>query len=651
MVLGRAAGESGGQTPREPERLEGDAQAIVKSPNTRESDANGVQADARGEARPDGAANAGSRGAAQAEGDGTGDEPKGAPGVAAGSETEGVATDGQADFEPGFGNIFSPDYCPLPENVRTVNYLSLLSDIAHCLSSIADVKESLEAVLSLLARRMHMMQGTITLVSPETGEIRIEASYGLKPAERSRGHYMQGEGIIGHVVQSGQPMYISSVSNEPRFLNRTRSRDPGRGDISYICVPIRLNRQVVGALSVDRLLADEQQLEEEEQLLFIIAMLLGFAAWEAQRKMDEDNAMPGRPRGFIGNSEVMQRVYAQIMQVSRSPATVFLQGESGTGKELAARAIHNASSRAENRFEAINCAALPENLVESELFGYEKGSFTGAVATRKGRFELANNGTLFLDEVGELSLMAQAKLLRVLQERTIDRIGGSGPIPVDVRLIAATNRDLEKMVEEGTFRRDLYYRLNVFPIVLPPLRDRQDDIMPLASHFAKRFARVAGKEDVRMSLAAMDMLQRYSWPGNIRELENAMERAVLLLGNQNLILPQHLPTAMHVYGGTVTEGNEARPRRAQATLQEHLDELEKACIVDALEASEGQMAKAAKALGLTQRILGLRMRKYNLDYKNFRPNYRGKTREPSRYMGEPVISRRGRTAPKQPKTS
>lgn len=667
MDLERAAGESVEQSPREPNRLEGDAgretgheAGSPDASNAPEHAGNGVLTDAQKEGA-DGAENAA---AAENAPVAAGDRTDGG----AGGETDG-GTDGSTDdaaedaagpanvandadhansadsqssggFVSGtFGNIFSRDYCPLPENVRTINYLSLLSDIAHCLSSIADVKESLEAVLSLLARRMHMMQGTITLVSPETGEIRIEASYGLKPAERSRGHYMQGEGIIGHVVQSGQPMYISSVSNEPRFLNRTRSRDPGRGDISYICVPIRLNRQVVGALSVDRLLTDEQQLEEEEQLLFIIAMLLGFAAWEAQRKMDEDNAMPGRPRGFIGNSEVMQRVYAQIMQVSRSPATVFLQGESGTGKELAARAIHNASSRAENRFEAINCAALPENLVESELFGYEKGAFTGAVATRKGRFELANNGTLFLDEVGELSLMAQAKLLRVLQERTIDRIGGSGPIPVDVRLIAATNRDLEKMVEEGTFRRDLYYRLNVFPIVLPPLRERQDDIMPLASHFAKRFAREAGKEDVRMSLAAMDMLQRYSWPGNIRELENAMERAVLLLGSQSLILPQHLPTAMHVYGGTVAEGGETRPRRAQATLQEHLDELEKACIVDALEASEGQMAKAAKALGLTQRILGLRMRKYKLDYKDFRPNYRGKSRQP---RGAGQVS--GRTA-------
>lgn len=516
-------------------------------------------------------------------------------------------------------NLFSPEFmCELPNSFRRSTYLALLYKIAHLLSSTADVKASLDGVLALLARDLHMMQGTITLVSPKSGQIRIEASYGLKPAEKSRGQYHPGEGIIGHVVQSGEPMYISRVSEEPRFLNKTRSRDMDRSDISYICVPIRLNQQVVGALSVDRLLADEEQLEEEEQLLFIIATLLGFAAWEAQRKMDETNGMPGRPKGFIGNSEIMQRVYAQIMQVSQSQATVFIQGESGTGKELAARAIHNASSRADKRFEAINCAALPENLIESELFGYEKGTFTGAVSTRKGRFELADGGTLFLDEVGELSLLAQAKLLRVLQERCIDRLGGTSPIPVDVRLITATNRNLEKMVAEGSFRRDLYYRLYVFPIVLPPLRERQDDILPLASHFVKRFAAEAGREDVRISLAAMDMLQRYSWPGNIRELENAMERAVLVLGSQNLILPQHLPAFMHVYEGTVTESGGTRQRRAKATLQEHLDELEKACIVDAMEASRGQIARAAQALGLTQRILGLRLKKYGISYKEFR---------------------------------
>ena len=512
----------------------------------------------------------------------------------------------------------SPNVSEIAGGVRGVTYLSLLYDIAELLSITADVKDSLDKVLHLLAERLHMLQGTITLISPQSGELRIEASYGLKPAERSRGHYVQGEGIIGHVVQSGQPMYISKVSEEPRFLNRTRSRNLSKSDISYICVPIRLNRQVVGALSCDRLLTDATQLEEEQQLLFIIAMLLGYAAWEAQRKMDEKNAVPGRPKGFIGSSEIMQRVYAQIMQVSHSQTTVFIQGESGTGKELTARAIHEASARSEQPFVSLNCAAIPESLIESELFGHEKGAFTGAVNVRKGHFEQADGGTLFLDEVGELSLMAQAKLLRVLQERSFERLGGSAPINVDVRLITATNRNLEKMVAEGTFRRDLYYRLNVFPIVLPPLRDRQDDILPLAHYFVQRFSEEAHKEGVRLSLAAMDMLQRYDWPGNIRELENAMERAILLLGRQSLILPQHLPQALHRYGEAGQDKAQAQNYTARATLQEYLDELEKACIIDAMESCGGQIVKAAKVLGLTQRILGLRLKKYGIDYRQFR---------------------------------
>ena len=413
-------------------------------------------------------------------------------------------------------------------------------------------------------------------------------------------------------------MYISNVSEEPLFLNRTRSRDLSHSDISYICVPIRLNQQVVGALSVDRLLTDQVKLEEEQQLMTIIATLLGYAAWETQRKMDEENVPSKRPKGFVGNSDVMQHVYAQIMQVAQSPTTVFLQGESGTGKELAARAIHAASARAERPFVSLNCAALPESLIESELFGHEKGAFTGATSMRKGRFEQADGGTLFLDEVGELSMMTQAKLLRVLQERSFERLGGMETIRVDVRVITATNRNLEKMVAEGTFRRDLFYRLNVFPIVLPPLRDRQDDILPLASHFVGHFARQAGKGDVRISLAAMDMLQRYSWPGNIRELENAMERAVLLVGSQNLILPQHLPPAMHTESVNMADEKQRKMPHMAATLEQRMDELERACIVDAMEATGGQINRAAQQLGLTQRVLALRLKKYGLSYKEYR---------------------------------
>lgn len=498
-------------------------------------------------------------------------------------------------------------------------FLSLLHDITQVMATTNNVMQSLDRALELLARRRNLLRCAITLVSPRTGEIRIVSAYGLKPSERSRGRYVLGEGIVGRVIQTGQAMYISSVSREPLFLNRTRARDLDDEDMAFICVPIRLNDQVVGALFVDRESTDKGHLEAEEQFLSIIAMLFGFAAWETQREMDASEETSSRPRGFVGSSPVMEHVYAQIRQVAPAPTTVFLQGESGTGKELAARAIHALSMRANKPFVSLNCAALPESLIESELFGHEKGSFTGATSQRKGRFEQADGGTLFLDEVGELSMVMQAKLLRVLQERAFERLGGMSTIRVDVRVITATNRDLERMVAEGTFRRDLFYRLNVFPIILPPLRQRSDDILPLANHFVARFARASGREDVRLSLAVMDMLQRYQWPGNIRELENAMERAVLLLGHQNIILPQHLPASMHGNG----PGNEASSTevgcQVTATLAQRMDELERACIVEALEASRGQIGKAAAALGLTQRVFALRLGKYGICYRDFRP--------------------------------
>ena len=525
--------------------------------------------------------------------------------------------------------LLSPAAIPSlpPESVdaHCESQLRLLQELAQLMDADSDVAQALDKALALMAGHLHMMRGAITLVSPQTGEIRIESSYGLKPAERQRGRYVRGEGITGRVIESGRAMYISDVSEEPLFLNKTRSRDLKKEGISFICVPIRLNNHVVGALSVDHLLADAATLEDEVRLLLIIATLLGHAALETQGRMDEESRPSLRPKGFVGNSESMQKVYAQIAQVAPSATTVLLQGESGTGKELAARAIHAASARAARPFISLNCAALPENLIESELFGHERGAFTGANATRKGRFELAHGGTLFLDEVGELSLMTQAKLLRVLQERTFERLGGMETLHVDVRFITATNRDLERMVEEGSFRRDLFYRLNVFPIFLPPLRQRPEDILPLASHFIQKYSAANGRKNVRLSLAVMDMLQRYDWPGNIRELENVMERAVLLLGRENLVLPQHLPPALHSVhcGGHGGDDRCALRPGLAGSLQERLDELERACIVEALESSRGQIGRAAASLGLTERIMALRLKKYGISYKTFRPARKG----------------------------
>lgn len=343
--------------------------------------------------------------------------------------------------------------------------------------------------------------------------------------------------------------------------------------------------------------------------------------------MDEEQVPALRPRGLWVIPKACRWSTPRSPKWPLRPPRFFCRGNRARANELAARAIHTASTRANKPFISLNCAALPENLIESELFGHERGAFTGANATRKGRFELANSGTLFLDEVGELSLMTQAKLLRVLQERAFERLGGMETHYVDVRFITATNRDLERMVAEETFRRDLFYRLNVFPINLPPLRQRPEDILPLANHFIKKYGHANGRDNVRLSLAVMDMLQRYAWPGNIRELENVMERAVLLLGREGLILPQHLPPALHgehgAPGGKLPGA--ARPVFS-GSLQDQLNELERASIVEALECSQGQMGRAAASLGLTERIMALRMKKYGITYKAFRPRKTGGTR-------------------------
>ena len=305
----------------------------------------------------------------------------------------------------------------------------------------------------------------------------------------------------------------------------------------------------------------------------------------------------------------MQLVYDLIAQVSRSDTTVLIRGESGTGKELVAHAIHYNSHRAEKPFVKVNCGALPESIVESELFGHEKGAFTGAIATRKGRFEMAHGGSIFMDEVGDLSPTTQIKLLRVIQEKEFERVGGTATIKTNVRVITATNRPLEQLIREGKFREDLYYRLNVFPIHVPPLRERKTDIPLLADFFVERYNRLNHKAIRRISTPAIDMLMSYHWPGNVRELENCIERAVLL-SSDSVIHGHHLPPTLQTA--------EASGTTHRGTLESTLDAVERDLILDALKASRGNRAKAARALGISERIMGLRVKKLGIDAKRFR---------------------------------
>jgi len=307
----------------------------------------------------------------------------------------------------------------------------------------------------------------------------------------------------------------------------------------------------------------------------------------------------------------MLEVYALIEKVAKIKTTVLLLGESGVGKELVANAIHYNSLESKGPFIKFNCAALPESIIESELFGHEKGAFTGADAQRKGRFEEADKGSIFLDEVGELSLGLQAKLLRVLQERSFERLGGNKTLQVDIRILAATNKDLGAMVKAGTFREDLYYRLNVFPLLIPPLRKRGSDIITLADHFTGLFSERFGKEVKCLSTEAQEMLLAYSWPGNVRELENCLARAVIL-SDDPLIHPYHLPLVLQ------SEYAASRKQEHQG-LQDKLEAFEYEMIIEAPLLHKGNINAVAQDLGLTRRVLGLRLEKFDLNFRKFKP--------------------------------
>lgn len=511
------------------------------------------------------------------------------------------------------------------ETIRNeTSELRLVLEVMRALEGADGFSDHLERALAIIARHTGMMRGTLTLIDPESLEIVIEESFGLKKEELRRARYKIGEGITGRVIATGQAAIVPHVSEEPLFLNRTGARDLQKDDISFLCMPVMVGGQAVGALSVDKLFADSICFEEDLRLLEVLASVVSRAVKTRQdvraaqaAVVEENRRLQQMVRekfdsgSLIGNSDVMKALMREIAQVSPSNATVLLRGESGTGKELVAGLIHANSPRAGHPLVKINCAALPETLIENELFGHERGAFTGAVGAKKGRFEMADGGTLFLDEVGELSLPAQAKLLRVLQEKEFERVGGTQTIRVNVRLVAATNQNLEDMVASCRFRQDLYYRLSVLPLYLPALRERSGDIMALVTHFVDKYSRDSGRCIAQISAEASERLKNYPWPGNIRELENVVQRAVILCDDDGVIDCRHLPAWLQ-------DEEQSSCGTAELTLAEALADLEKRLIGEALERTHGNMSKAAEKLGTTERIMGLRMKEYGLDYHAFR---------------------------------
>jgi Nif-specific regulatory protein len=501
--------------------------------------------------------------------------------------------------------------------------LECLSLISEALSSSLDLRSTLQEIFQILSDRMGMSRGTVTLLNPRSGELAIEVAHGLSPEEQQRGRYRVGEGITGRVVESGEPMAIPRIGDEPLFLDRTRSRKKLRKEnISFLCVPIKLGRNTLGALSADRLFTEGVSPNEDLRFLIIIASMVGQAVKLHQVLDDEKERLIGeniklhqelqeryRFQNIVGNSRKMQEVFQAIAQVSPSDATVLIRGESGTGKELVANAIHYNSGRAKGPFVKVSCAALPESLIESELFGHERGAFTGALAAKRGRFETAHGGTIFLDEVGDLSPTVQVKLLRVIQERAFERLGSSRTVQVDVRIIAATHQDLEEAIRQGRFREDLYYRLNVFPIYMPPLRDRKTDILLLGEHFLEKYCRQYGKQIRRISTPAIDMLMAYHWPGNVRELENWLERAVIVC-NEEVIYSYQFPATLQTAEATGTQ--------VRAPLRTAVGQFERELIVDALKSARGNRSKAARLLHTTDRILGYKIRLYRVEPRKYR---------------------------------
>jgi Nif-specific regulatory protein len=503
---------------------------------------------------------------------------------------------------------------------RETKELTTLLDLNRALSRTLNLKHSLHRVLEILEQRHGMFRSTVMLLRGDS-ELHIEASNGVT-AEGQRVQYRLGEGINGRVAESGKSIVVPQVSREPMLLNRAAQRKGLKEELTYVCVPITTGRKTIGALGVDLRFRKGRDYEPIVKFLRVAACMIGQAVRverlveaETQRLVEENLHLREELRerydfsNMVGSSGGMRQVYEQIAQVAGTNTTVLIRGESGTGKELIAHALHYNSPRAKKPFVKVSCAALPDTLIESEMFGYEKGAFTGAQARKPGRLELAEGGTLFLDEVGDLNLTTQIKLLRVIQAREFERLGSTETIKINVRLIAATNKDLEKAIAAESFREDLYYRLNVFTIFVPPLRERKPDVMALADYFLEKYTKEHSKSIKRISTPAIDMLMSYHWPGNVRELENAMERAVLICDG-NVIYGHHLPPTLQTA--------EASGTAVRVALAEAVAAYEKDLIQDALKMTRGNRRKAARQLNATERILNYKVHKYGIDCRRFR---------------------------------
>ncbi len=490
--------------------------------------------------------------------------------------------------------------------------LTAILEVSRVLTASFELEKNLLSVMSTLGNLLEMQRGCVFLLDPISKGLSIVAAHGLTKQSIKKGKYRIGEGIVGRVLEKGVPMVIPNIGEEPSFLNKTGSR-PEKDGVSFLCVPIQFKNEALGVLSVDRIYSKKHgNVDDDLRVLTIVSSLIAqfVKLWESYEKVEkEKESLKQELKGkysidnIIGQSDRMQEVFEAVHRVSPSKATVILRGESGTGKELIAKAIHYMSPRNKGPFVKFNCASIPEGLLESELFGHEKGAFTGAIASRSGKFELANKGSIFLDEIGDLPLTLQPKILRVLQEREFERVGSEKTVKVDVRIIVATSGNLEQLVSQGKFREDLYFRLNVIPVILPPLPERGEDISILVDYFLKKFNK-ENNRSVFYDESALQVLLNHDWPGNVRELENTIERLVIM-SRSDRISSSDLPVSLSLRRIKTAEKGMSLPA--------DIEEIEKMNIQNALEKTGGVQAKAARILGITPRQIGYKIKKYELE--------------------------------------
>jgi Nif-specific regulatory protein len=535
---------------------------------------------------------------------------------------------------------------PIPQAAAPLaeQELAVLTEIGEILSSTLELREAFPKMMQIISDKLNMRRGTLVLLDESTGRLRTEAALGLTADDIDRNRFAVGEGITGNVVATGRARVIADVRADPDFLNRTKrlQLEPLDVRVSFLCVPVKIEGRTAGALAVDKPFVSDDQLRGDQRFLDIVAALLAQAirinrmVMRQKEELLEENAQLRaqvrdryRFENIIGDSPAMHDVFATVGQVANSRATVLLLGETGTGKEMIAKAIHYNSPRRDRPFVRVNCGAMTSTLLESELFGHVKGSFTGAIKDKVGRFEAADGGTIFLDEIGTLEPQLQVKLLRVLQEREFERVGDTQTVKVDVRVIAATNVDLQEAVAREQFREDLFYRLNVVSIYLPPLRNRREDIPRLIDHFLDKFNAENGRNLRRISRDMLNVLLRYPWPGNVRELENAIERAVVLSRNEDFT-EELLPLSVRMFAqqrrqSQSTDSIETLTARLadQAIVDYELregeiyqlvmDQIEHALIDRALGRCSGVKTKAADFLGINRNTLNKKVKELGIE--------------------------------------